>query len=270
MVVSDSARSPPTVGDVGLVHHVPYAVVYQKTWGSLIEQAFLNTTHAKMYLAINRLAIDSCVVGKANMYSRSNIDALSTPSPSLKALPDPPRGLRGFAPFLAEDNMIALSLWHELGLRHAMTSDVALDFLGALSIWDYVQRRTRWIRVRKRMTPILVVLLEPFTESVLCGFCGSWSLHRLFGFPRMVTFGLHMILWFMVDLQVDYALRRNVKGSRLSILAWILREVMTLPIWVYGICGSEVRWRGRRYRVLASGEPSQCLSEPWSADASHR
>ena len=51
-LLSDNVRSPPQRGDVGLVHHVPFAVVYQKTWGSLIEQAFLNTTHAKMYLAI--------------------------------------------------------------------------------------------------------------------------------------------------------------------------------------------------------------------------
>jgi ceramide glucosyltransferase len=51
-LMSDESRKPPTAGDVGLVHHVPFAVVYQKTWGSLIEQAFLNTTHAKMYLAI--------------------------------------------------------------------------------------------------------------------------------------------------------------------------------------------------------------------------
>jgi ceramide glucosyltransferase len=45
-------RPPPIRGDVGLVHQVPYAIVYQKTWGSLIEQAYLNSTHAKMYLAI--------------------------------------------------------------------------------------------------------------------------------------------------------------------------------------------------------------------------
>ena len=51
-LMSDEIRKPPAEGDVGLVHHVPYAVAYQRTWGSLIEQAFLNTTHAKMYLAI--------------------------------------------------------------------------------------------------------------------------------------------------------------------------------------------------------------------------
>lgn len=62
-LLSDDVRGAPTAGDVGLVHQVPVAVVglvhqvpfaaaQRKTWGSLIEQAFLNTTHAKMYLAI--------------------------------------------------------------------------------------------------------------------------------------------------------------------------------------------------------------------------
>lgn len=51
-LLSDDMRAPPGEGEVGLVHYVPYAVAYQRTWGSLIEQAFLNTTHAKMYTAI--------------------------------------------------------------------------------------------------------------------------------------------------------------------------------------------------------------------------
>lgn len=51
-LLSDDTRSPPREGDVGLVHHVPYAVVYQRSLGSLVEEAFLNTTHAKMYLAV--------------------------------------------------------------------------------------------------------------------------------------------------------------------------------------------------------------------------
>ena len=48
----NDAASVPSRGDVGLVHHIPYAMTTQPTWGSLVEQAFINTTHAKMYLAI--------------------------------------------------------------------------------------------------------------------------------------------------------------------------------------------------------------------------
>jgi ceramide glucosyltransferase len=39
-------------GDVGVVHHCPFAFIPQKSFGSRLEQAYLNTTHAKMYLAI--------------------------------------------------------------------------------------------------------------------------------------------------------------------------------------------------------------------------
>ncbi|KAK4687152.1 ceramide glucosyltransferase, partial [Tremellales sp. Uapishka_1] len=140
-LMGDEMRHPPARGDVGLVHQVPFAVIYQKSWGSLIEQAYLNSTHAKMYLAIvslfysdprgrahdakNATKVDSCVVGKSNLYSRSNITSLATPSPTLRRLPSPPAGLEGFGPFLAEDNMIALGLWHQQGLQHAMTSDTA-------------------------------------------------------------------------------------------------------------------------------------------------
>lgn len=51
-LIADERRQPPKRGDVGLVHQVPIAVVYQRTIGSAIEQAYLNSTHAKMYLSI--------------------------------------------------------------------------------------------------------------------------------------------------------------------------------------------------------------------------
>jgi len=199
-------------------------------------------------------------MGKSNLYSRANIASLTSPSPTLRAQPNPPTGLAGFSPFLAEDNMIALSLWHELGLKHAMTSDVAMDFLGALSVKDYIDRRVRWIRVRKKMTPIVATLTEPFTESIVCGVCGAWAIARLFGATKSALFLVHMAAWLFVDLGVKKALETDVKdigppsGGPIFIMAWMLREIMALPIWVYGITSSDVVWRGRRYKILASGE----------------
>ncbi|CAD6576865.1 MAG: hypothetical protein TREMPRED_001789 [Tremellales sp. Tagirdzhanova-0007] len=212
-LMSDDIRKAPTAGEIGLVHHVPYAVVHQRTWGSMMEQAFLNTTHAKMYLAINSVALDSCVIGKSNLYSRTNIASLTTPSPSLRKTPNPPSGLAGFSPFLAEDNMIALSLWHELCLKHAMSGDVALDFLGALSVRAYINRRVRWIRVRKRMAPVLATMVEPFTESIVCGLYGCWAIDRLLGANRTAIFLAHMVLWLLVDTGVRNALATNVKDG---------------------------------------------------------
>lgn len=50
---NDPAFSADASG-VGLVHHVPFAWVPEKTFGARLEQAYLNSTHAKMYLAIVR------------------------------------------------------------------------------------------------------------------------------------------------------------------------------------------------------------------------
>jgi ceramide glucosyltransferase len=240
-------------------------------------------------------------MGKSNLYSRQNISSLSTPAPSLQHLSNPPTGLAGFSPFLAEDNMIALSLWHELHLKHAMTSDVAFDFLGRLSLLDYIARRVRWIRVRKRMTPIIATVIEPFTESIVSGLCGSWAMHQLFRANGWGVFVVHMLIWVNVDLSVRRSLgwNRRIRGGKrgkvkgkgqgdrgtdvgdaggvglgaagasgvsgepgsadgvstlIFLAAWMVREVLALPVYLYGILGDEVWWRGKRYRVIRSGE----------------
>ncbi|KAL1410180.1 Ceramide glucosyltransferase [Vanrija albida] len=257
-VESGGAYTPPSPGDVGLVHQVPIAVVYNRSWGSLIEQAFLNGNHAKMYLSINDVAVDSCVVGKSNMYSRAAVAALPTPSPTLRSQPDPPHGLAGFGPFMAEDNMIAMTLWRA-GLKHAMTGDVALDFIGALSVRAYIDRRARWIRVRKVMV-LPATLVEPFTESLVGSAVGSWALHRLFGAPQLLVFAASVLAWFLVDNSVRRNLSTNVRhiGPQTSTAtfaaAWAARELLALPVWLYAMAGSTVMWRGHRYRILASGE----------------
>jgi ceramide glucosyltransferase len=198
-------------------------------------------------------------MGKSNMYSRDNIASLTSPSPTLQRSPDPPKGLAGFGPFMAEDNMIALSLWHELGLKHAMTSDVALDFIGSLTIQAYIARRARWIRVRRKMT-LSATLAEPLTESIICGLYGSWAIARLIGASRPAIFIVHMIIWLLVDLRVKGSLETNIKnaGPPTSMIAfvtaWLMREMLALPIWLYAMLGDEVTWRGNRYKILASGE----------------
>ncbi|WVR04083.1 hypothetical protein IAU60_001082 [Kwoniella sp. DSM 27419] len=260
MSMADDVRRPPMDGEVGLVHQVPIAVCYQKTWGSLIEQAYLNTTHAKMYLAINAVAVDSCVVGKSNLYSRTSISQLTTPSPTLRSMPNPPTGLAGYSPFLAEDNMIALGLWHQLKLKHAMTSDVALDFLGSLTVKDYIDRRVRWIRVRKKMTPLIATLLEPYTESLVSGLYGAWAIQRLLGANIFPIFLIHLAAWLALDLSTRRALETNVRtigppGSQaVFILAWASREALALPIWLIAMTSSQVVWRGRKYMIGVSGE----------------
>ena len=259
---------------VGLVHHVPLArpstTGSEHALGSRIEEAFLNTNHAKMYLAINTVAIESCVVGKSNMFRRSDVDRLDGNLKPLKETEEEEEeeekeeedgvsrktGLEAFARFLAEDNAIGSSLWHELGLRHELSHDVADNVVGRMSFSAYVWRRVRWIRVRKHMVPA-ATLVEPLQECFVASAIGIWALHRLFDVPVWLSFIVHYSAWLWVDLDVFESLagEKLPKSRRLScFMAWMLREGLALPIWVLAVFGSDVEWRGTRYRVGRNGE----------------
>lgn len=260
---------------VGVVHHVPFAIYYgpKSTWGSQVESAFLNTNHAKMYIALNRLAVDSCVMGKSNMYRRSDIAHLTgLPSSrnqfkSQKAAPngepEPPQypadvvtGLPAFGEFLAEDNMIAASLWHELGLLHDMSCDVAINAIGEMSLGDYISRRIRWIRVRKHMV-LSATLLEPLTECLAASLIGAFAIANPIGMPKTLFILGHLVAWLALDLGVYAAVAGHPLPSKdySSFLpAWALRELLAFPIWLVAVVGSDVTWRGQTYTVLRDGK----------------
>jgi ceramide glucosyltransferase len=256
---------------VGLVHHVPFALATDSGLGSRVEEAFLNTNHAKMYVAINTVAIDSCVVGKSNMYRRSDLERVNGSLMSAKASKEPAEqtGLPAFAKFLAEDNLIASALWHELDLRHDLSSDVAQNVVGRMTMRDYLWRRVRWIRVRKQMV-LAATLVEPLTEGLVLGAIGSASLFHLFHFPTWISALLHCMLWLGVDLDIYCSLAGHALPStirRQFIIGWAIRELLAFPIWILAMLGNTVTWRGRKYRILRNGEVEQVNIEnslrPW-------
>ncbi|KAF9029240.1 hypothetical protein BDZ89DRAFT_1133137 [Hymenopellis radicata] len=267
---------------IALVHHVPFAYATESRIGSRIDEAFLNTNHAKMYLAINAVAVDSCVVGKSNLYRRSDVERLNgSLKPMAKQVPeDTPaigRGFPAFGRFMAEDNMIASALWHELDLRHDLSCDVVRNVVGKMSLKDYILRRARWIRVRKHMV-LSATILEPFTESVVVSAIGAASFKHLLGIPVLPFVLFHYIAWLSVDLDVYASLAGHPlpDAVRWEFLAgWVVRELLTLPIFLYAVFGREVTWRGRKYQMLHNGEVKLVGEQsprrrwPWSRTPKH-
>jgi ceramide glucosyltransferase len=251
--------TPKSGKKVALVHHVPFATISTPTLGAKVEEAFLNTTHAKIYIALNALALDSCVMGKSNIYRRSDVDRLDgslkphtgdPPSPSTQ------RGLKVFGKYLAEDNIIASGIWHELGLRHDISYDIAYNSIGDMSLKEYILRRVRWIRVRKHMY-LSATLLEPWTESIALGAVAALSIHSLFGTSYLLFLPCHFSAWILVDLDVYHSIAGHFpsQGSRTSFfIAWMIRELLAFPVWLYAVVGSQVTWRGKKYKMLRNGE----------------
>ncbi|TKY88821.1 hypothetical protein EX895_002062 [Sporisorium graminicola] len=345
---SPSWLSRNTHGDrVGLVHHVPFAVLPSTSWGSRIERVFLSTTHAKMYLALNALSIDSCVMGKSNMYRKSDLACVPdsyfnvsqngsqgeegaigsfafshnsqdsqfsrisrSASPSDQGVPpssnhlelsneqvkDLSRPFARFSIYLAEDNMLAQSLWNPpLNLSHTLSSsDLAYTSVGDIrTLADYTRRRMRWIRVRKYMW-LAPTLLEPLTESIISGLVGWFAISTLLlpsvlGVSRplpvwshLLFFCVHFGAWFLVDYTVFQRLSVAHEflacnpgvdnADTMSVVefaaAWAMREALALPIWAWAIKGSTVSWRDRTYRILKGGRAAVVASPSSGASKS--
>ncbi|KAL8279802.1 hypothetical protein RQP46_007897 [Phenoliferia psychrophenolica] len=149
-----SLTNPPRHRPTGLVHHLPFAIQAGDNLGSQIEQVYLCSTHARMYLSINWLSITSCVTGKSCLYRRSDLERAAEKKRrggKGLVLADGEGGLAAFGKYLGEDNMIGLAIWDDLGMRHVLGNDVAGNVVGNMSFRSFFNRRVRWIRVRKYM-----------------------------------------------------------------------------------------------------------------------
>ena len=254
-------------------------------YGSRVEEVFLSSSHAKMYTAINTVLIAPCIVGKSNMFRRSHLDALTRDSPDFR-----PPGVDYFSYNICEDHLIGDLLWKSdvpeevesrqtLG-KHAMVfGDLAIQPMAAMSVGEYAARRIRWLRVRK-FTVTAATLVEPGTESILCSIYGAYGMtacpwvYSTFGVPQtwstfVLLWSCSMAMWMTVD-RAMYRILHSMKsieqdantplfaksqiGSRRSFrtwaLAWLCREVLALPIWLWAVwAGATVQWRGKRFRV---------------------
>ncbi|SCV69139.1 BQ2448_2159 [Microbotryum intermedium] len=280
--------------DIGLVHHLPFAIYPDQNLGSRVEQVFLCSTHAKMYLAINYLSVASCVTGKSCLYRKSHLEkaAAKKQADPKKAfvLAEGEGGLAAFGKYLGEDNMIGEALWQELGLRHAMGGDIAGNAVGSMSLGSYLRRRVRWIRVRKYMV-VASTLIEPLTECLLSSILASSALPYLF--PSLSAFlilPLHIILWYTLDILIYNALLRSSPAASTRVAsrrpvhdgpgvawfkAWWIREALALPLWLFATLGNEVGWRddGKVYCVKTDGsvdlvqegeESKQWVEQGWA------
>ncbi|KAJ1550972.1 hypothetical protein HK096_003921 [Nowakowskiella sp. JEL0078] len=245
---------------VGLVHHIP--VIYKAdSLGSHLEWSFMNSVHARLYVVINWLRLDSCIVGKSLVFwKRDLLSAANFASTTFgwpkkhvnyvgRAKEGGP-GLAYYGQFLAEDNFIGMSILRS-GLKHCLTNDVAIQFVGSsMSTKEFFIRRMRWIRTRMFAVP-LATIVEPITESTVNGLLGAYGFDKLFGISPFLFVPIHFALWLASDYLISTTMDPDSPGF--SFDAWCLREITAIPLYVYSIFGSTVDWRGTIYQLNWDG-----------------
>ncbi|KAI9707593.1 MAG: hypothetical protein M1836_000554 [Candelina mexicana] len=263
--------------------HSPPTIL--STAGGRLEELFLSSSHAKFYTAINTVLISPCIVGKSNMFRRSHLSSLTShnphSAPGIDFFSDNICEDHLIGDLLWRGKISGEAEGEKWGKHALVFGDLAIQPMAGMSAVEYIARRVRWLRVRK-WTVIAATMVEPGTESLLCSAYGAFGLttlpwvHTRFGIPNTWTafvllWLLSVTLWALVDWTVylklhsaasievdeytpDFA--RPPKGTRSRrpfgewIAAWIGREVLALPIWIWAVYGgSTVVWRGKRFRV---------------------
>lgn len=225
---------------IQLVHHLPIALAESVSkFGGLLDEIYMLTAHSTFYTGINAVGIAPCVTGKSNMYRKSDLDASVSQPPGC--------GLQQFAKFMAEDQMISESLWKQGG-RTAIAPDGAIQPLGSsITVKEFWRRRSRWIRLRKYMVTS-ATLVEPFTDCIF-GTAFFTIVCRLSWLDFMVL----CLLWLGIDYLNYRVLLKytndHPRGFGQWVIAWLTRELIAFPLWLWAMSGRRIWWRNHYYKI---------------------
>jgi len=257
--------------------------------GGRLDEMFMASTHAKFYGAINIVGIAPCIVGKSNMFRKSHLDQMTdrAQNPILPKDDNRPPGVDYFSHNICEDHSIGDILWRSKIPGHAnhgiVWGDLVVQPMAGMSVAAYVGRRVRWLRARK-FTVLAATFVEPGVESLLCGAYFSFATTTLpwfnenLGIPQTwsamgAVWLIFVTAWMLADwvvfcrlhsadsIEIDEHTPAFAKGTRGAtrvhirhfwewLPAWIGREVMALPIWIWAVLlGETVNWRGKTFKV---------------------
>ncbi|CCU79107.1 ceramide glucosyltransferase [Blumeria hordei DH14] len=250
-------------------------------FGGKLEEMFMSSSHAKFYTAINTVSVAPCIVGKSNMFRKSHLDYLTAGDS---------QGLDYFSKSICEDHLIGDLIWRGKVLeeergqkyhRHGLLfGDLAIQPMAKMSLMKYIGRRVRWLRVRKWTVP-LATMIEPGVEPFFCSLHGAFAITHLPWVSRnlgitqswytfVIVWLISISTWMLVDTLL-YARLHSAASTKITsetpvfarpasglslkkikswIVAWLGREILALPIWIWAcLCGTTVNWRGRLFRV---------------------
>lgn len=204
------------------------------TFAGALEAMFLNTFYSR-WMRITEAANKPCVIGKCMIFKKSTADRFG--------------GLKVLARFLAEDYMAGVAT-QQLGLKVKVSQVPAKQILGKLTFRQFWERHIRWGRIRKAQNMIAYVL-EPLSNSVVSGLIGAFAFNTLFGVDPLYFWLGHMSLYLIYDFLVYATIEPWVPIS--FPILWIVRELLSFPLWFMSLLGKTVNWRGRKIVVEQGG-----------------
>jgi ceramide glucosyltransferase len=211
--------------DTGLVCSPPIGCLPSGLWGEL-ECAFLNTYQARWKYFADTLGF-GFAQGKTMLWRREDLHRAG--------------GLRALAQELAED-AASTKVVRDAGKRVRLVDCPFPQPLGRRSMSDVWKRQLRWARLRRDSfnacyaPEIFSTGLLPILAAALAAAAANMS-------PLAGT-ALAGAVWYGGEALLAHTARWPL--SLYSPLAWILRDVLLIPLWIAGWFGNDIVWRGNQ------------------------
>ncbi len=228
---------PLLTAGVGVVTAV-VAGDFARGLGGRLEATYLNSFYAR-WMQISQAVGHSFVVGKQMLFRRTDMDRFG--------------GIQTLGRYIAEDYMAGQAM-RRLGLKVVIANEPIRQSIGKHTLKDFWSRHLRWGRIRKAQAPV-AFLFEPLFFSTVSGVIGALGFHHVWGLPILPLFALHLLLWLSLDLllmsRLEPKMTWRLAGAMIG--SWLLREMLSLPLWIHMALGSSVYWRGTRLKIRNGG-----------------
>jgi ceramide glucosyltransferase len=210
-------------GDVGLVSAAAVGTDPENLWGEL-ELFFMNCQFARLHLAGDALGLGG-VLGKSILLRRADLARAG--------------GLLITGRDCCEDAALTRN-FAAIGLRTALGDRPVRQPIGRVRFIEVWRRHRRWLACRRRYTPASFAAEALFCAPVAC-LAGAVAFGSLAGplTAALVT----AALWCAVDCLFIRVKRWHF--APLTPFAWIVREMVFLPLWLSALFARTVSWYSR-------------------------
>jgi len=217
------------VGDVGLVSAAAIGSAPENLWGEL-EIAFMNSQFARLHLAGDFLGLGG-VLGKSILVRRADLARAGGLLPTGRDCCEDAALTRNFA---------------ACGLRTVLGDRPVRQPIGRQSFIEVWRRHRRWLSCRRKYIPATFACEALFSAPIAC-LAGAVACAGV-GCAPLTGALATAVLWCAIDCVFILANRWHF--GLLTPLAWLVRELIFLPLWTSALFARTVQWHGRRVPVV--------------------
>ncbi len=198
------------------------------TFAARFEGLGVATDFAPSALVARLLGVDEFAMGSTLAFRRKDLDRIG--------------GFAAVADYLADDYQVGHRI-HDLGLKCVLSDVVVETHLGGgwRQVWQHQVRWARTIRVSRFGGYLGLPVTNATLWAAVAAACGRWDL------------GLALLT---IRLVMAFASGWGVLRSRDVLYLWWLvplRDLFGFAIWLLGLFGDSVVWRGQRLRLNRDG-----------------